>query len=82
MSFKVNKRLGKQIVVHSYNGITLSSKKEWTTKTQSNIGQSSKYYFWVKEAKQKLFFKYIFLSDCLMAYHTPLNLLECTSGEL
>lgn len=37
MSFKVNKRLGKQIVVHSYNGITLSSKKEWTTKTQSSI---------------------------------------------
>ena len=61
MLSKVNKRLGKQIVVHSYNGITLSSKKEWTTKTQSSVGQSSKYYFWVKEAKQKLFLNTFFL---------------------
>ena len=42
--FKVNKRLGKQIVVHSDNGMPSCIKEEWTTKMQSSIGQSSKYY--------------------------------------
>lgn len=42
--FKVNKRLGKQIVVHSDNGIPSYIRREWTNKTQNSVGQSSKYY--------------------------------------
>lgn len=42
--FKVNKRLGKQIVVHSDNGIPSCIRREWTNKTQNSVGQSSKYY--------------------------------------
>ena len=44
----INRRMGKQTMVYSYNGIVFSNKKEWVTNIHKNMGESQKH---VKQKK-------------------------------
>ena len=39
-----NRRMDKQSMVYSYNGVVFSNKKEWVTDTNNNMGESQKHY--------------------------------------
>lgn len=40
----INGCMDKQIVVHANNRILFNHKKEWSTKTYSNVDKTKKYY--------------------------------------